>query len=134
MRKDKMLNSKIMCELFRVRNKDTNVPFLYPLKTPENFWFSDVFRGYRNGTLVSLLLTLNKFYILFWCFHHWLWTSKWWHKVRTKLTHNIVMCACWIINESRVANITLEFWGLFLRHFNFSEVFLKVAVIKNSEN
>ena len=29
-----------------------NVPFLYPLKTSENLWFSDVFRGYRNGTLV----------------------------------------------------------------------------------
>ena len=26
--------------------------FLYPLKTSENFWFSDVLRGYRNGTLV----------------------------------------------------------------------------------
>ena len=28
-----------------------NVPFLYPLKTSENLWFSDVFRGYRKGTL-----------------------------------------------------------------------------------
>ena len=27
-----------------------DVPFQYPLKT-ENFWFSDVFRGYRNGIL-----------------------------------------------------------------------------------
>ena len=23
-----------------------NTPFLYPLKTSENLWFSDVFRGY----------------------------------------------------------------------------------------
>ena len=29
-----------------------NVPFLYPLKTSENQRFSDVFGGYRNGTLV----------------------------------------------------------------------------------
>ena len=28
-----------------------NVPFLYPLKTSENLWFSEVFRGYRKGTL-----------------------------------------------------------------------------------
>ena len=29
----------------------TNVLFLYPLKTSQNLWFSDVFREYRNGTL-----------------------------------------------------------------------------------
>ena len=28
-----------------------NVPILYPLKTPENLWFSEVFRGYKMGTL-----------------------------------------------------------------------------------
>ena len=28
-----------------------NGPFLYSLKMSENYWFSDVFRGYRNGTL-----------------------------------------------------------------------------------
>ena len=26
--------------------------------------------------LVSLSLTLNRFHILFWCFHYWLWISK----------------------------------------------------------
>ena len=31
----------------------TNVPLLYPLKTSENLRFSDVFRGYRSGTLVK---------------------------------------------------------------------------------
>ena len=30
-----------------------------------------------NIILVSLLLTLNRFYILVWCFHCLLWTSKW---------------------------------------------------------
>ena len=28
-----------------------NLPFLYPLKTTENPWFSGIFRGYTNGTL-----------------------------------------------------------------------------------
>ena len=28
-----------------------NVPILYPLKTPENLWFSGVFREYKIGTL-----------------------------------------------------------------------------------
>ena len=31
----------------------TKVPLLYPLKTFENRRFSDVFRGYRSGTLVE---------------------------------------------------------------------------------
>ena len=31
----------------------TNVSLLYPLKTSENQLFSDVFRGYRSGTLVE---------------------------------------------------------------------------------
>ena len=29
----------------------SSVPFLYPVKTSENPWFSDVFMGYKNGTL-----------------------------------------------------------------------------------
>ena len=31
----------------------TNVSLLYPLKTSENLSFTDVFRGYRSGTLVE---------------------------------------------------------------------------------
>ena len=34
-----------------------NVTFLYPLKTSENLWFSDVFRGCRNVTLGEYGLT-----------------------------------------------------------------------------
>ena len=30
---------------------ESSVTFLYPLKTSENLWFSDVFRGYRNMSL-----------------------------------------------------------------------------------
>ena len=28
-----------------------NVSFIHSLKTSEKLWFSDVFRGYRNGTI-----------------------------------------------------------------------------------
>ena len=28
-----------------------NSPFLYPLKTSDNLWFSDIFREYRNRIL-----------------------------------------------------------------------------------
>ena len=35
----------------RFNSFHVNVPFLYPLKTPENRRFSDIFRGYRNETL-----------------------------------------------------------------------------------
>ena len=31
----------------------SNVPLLYPLKTSENLRFSDIFRGYRIGTLLE---------------------------------------------------------------------------------
>ena len=29
---------------------EANVLFIYPLKTSENLWCSEVFRGYGNGT------------------------------------------------------------------------------------
>ena len=32
-------------------SSQANVPFLHPLKTSGNLWFSDVFRGYRKGIL-----------------------------------------------------------------------------------
>ena len=34
-----------------------DVPFLYPLKIPENLWFSGVFRGYKMGALTRNGLT-----------------------------------------------------------------------------
>ena len=37
-----------------------NVPILYPLKTPENVWFSCDFRGYKMGTLAR-----NKLHVFF---------------------------------------------------------------------
>ena len=33
-----------------------NVIFLYPLKTLENQWFYDPFRGYRDVTLMALAI------------------------------------------------------------------------------
>ena len=39
----------------------TNVPPLYRLKTSKNLRFSDVFRGYRSGTLVENGLTVNDY-------------------------------------------------------------------------
>ena len=45
----------------KIKPFSTNIPFLYPLKTAENQRFSDVFRGYRNGTLVwNWLITFLK--------------------------------------------------------------------------
>ena len=40
-----------------------NAPFLFFLKISENLQFSDVFRGYRNGTLVEngLMIQINLF-------------------------------------------------------------------------
>ena len=44
-----------------------------------NEWeFQSKHQRHQNDVvvLVSLLLTLNRFRILFWCFHCWHWTSK----------------------------------------------------------
>ena len=48
-------NLQFSIDLFTITKKILNpllpdVLFLYPLKTSENLWFSDVFRGYKNGT------------------------------------------------------------------------------------
>ena len=55
-RLDKVLPKLAVCyfDLFLA-----NVPILYPLKTPENQWFSGVFRGYKRATLVRNELTLK---------------------------------------------------------------------------
>ena len=58
-----------------------NVSILYLLKTPENLWFSDLFSGYKMGTLVRNELSgLHKYPFLgifrnfqksFFLKHHW---------------------------------------------------------------
>ena len=40
-------------------------PFLYSLKTLENFWFSDLFRGYRKG-LMEITQLLKSFCLNLW--------------------------------------------------------------------
>ena len=44
--------------------------FLYTLKTSENLWFADVFRGYRNGIFAS-----NRLMCCVLCLNHW-WPIK----------------------------------------------------------
>ena len=41
-----------------------NVSILYPLKTPQNLWFSGVFRGYKIGTLAKNGLTAVDFVVM----------------------------------------------------------------------
>ena len=51
-------------EKFQINPILANVPILYPLKRPENLWFSSVFREYKMGTLarngLSYPYSLNK--------------------------------------------------------------------------
>ena len=44
-----------------------NVPILYPLKTPENLWFSSVFSRYKMGTLTQNRLSIILFYLSKYC-------------------------------------------------------------------
>ena len=47
-----------------------SVPNLYPLKIPENFWFSGIFRVYkvrtlaRNGLINSFINVINNYVII----------------------------------------------------------------------
>ena len=48
------LNKTVNNRRYRLQNINSfqpNVSFLYPLKTSENLWFSEVLRGYENVTL-----------------------------------------------------------------------------------
>ena len=64
MRSQNILQNAVLWN--RLNPFSTNVPLLYPLKTSENLWFSDVFRGYGSGTLVENgLNTINRVKIYF---------------------------------------------------------------------
>ena len=44
---------EVLCVVLSYSNIMKTSPFLYPLKTSENLWFSDLFRGYRNEELFT---------------------------------------------------------------------------------
>ena len=61
-----------------------NVPFLYSLNTSENLCFSEVFRGYRNGTLAWNGLKLSCYFVFgstnnFVAFHKKIRFSEFWN-------------------------------------------------------
>ena len=45
--------SKRSWPLVAINPFSTNVPLLYPLRTSKNLRFSDIFRGYKSGTLAE---------------------------------------------------------------------------------
>ena len=53
-----------------INSVQASFSFLYTLKTSENLWFSDVFRGYRNGIFAS-----NRLMCCVLCLNHW-WPIK----------------------------------------------------------
>ena len=58
-----------LSETFDINQFSTNVPLLYPRKTSKNLSFSDVFRGYRSGTLVEngLMIVFSLLIVLSFC-------------------------------------------------------------------
>ena len=58
-------NTRKKGEIYSVKNKNTRMALLIPVKTSENLWFSDVFRAMKRVILVFLLLTLNIFHNFF---------------------------------------------------------------------
>ena len=48
-----LMSAKVTLKVSIVNPFSTSTLLLYPLKTSENLRFSDVFRGYRRGTLIE---------------------------------------------------------------------------------
>ena len=55
-------NENIVCNLFKINFKNTRM--------------TNTKTKYNKVILVFLLLTLNRFYAFFWCFHCYLWRSN----------------------------------------------------------
>ena len=80
------LKNKIMFDLIDFKltvNKPAFTCSKSTMKTQETFvkpiqsWQKRHQNHAIDVRLLSLLLTLNRFQTFFWCFHCWLWTSKW---------------------------------------------------------
>ena len=74
-------------------------------------------------TLVSLLLTWNRFETLTWCFHFWLWTSKcrlrWSSSLPVKLQEFSTLNFWYSLQPSeKVEAVTIN-WKRFLKSFQF---------------
>ena len=51
-----------------------NILILYPIKTPENIWFSDIFKGYETWTRDGLTFDLNT---KLWLYFISIWPCYW---------------------------------------------------------
>ena len=67
--------------LKELRPFSTNVPFLYPLKSSENFRFIDVFREYRSEAMVEN--ELNKVYARLWILSNENYIRKSYHSINS---------------------------------------------------
>ena len=75
--------------------------------------------------LVSLLLTLNKFHILFRCFHCWLWTSKFYWLYEHWLHTEIV-----VLRFSAKEGVLNNFAKITGKHLCHSLFFTKAADLR----
>ena len=69
--KPKTLKQKVIANLLKVKKRSTRTMSEIGLKLTIKHQ-NDV----NNVVLVTLLVPLNRFHTLLWCFYYWLWTSK----------------------------------------------------------
>ena len=70
-----------------------NAPFSYPLKTSENLWLCDGFRGWRNGTFTAqkMKFSIKDFFSKFYQFRRK--PQIWSHLLKKSSMENFIFCA-----------------------------------------
>ena len=69
-----------------------------------------ILRDKRNINCViilSLLLTLNKFFRVIWCFYCWFWTYIYLHPsfVKSSQVSNLIKCNCWNLRKTSMKSL-----------------------------
>ena len=113
--------------LFKANNKD--------IERCQMKWFVRIVNGFQpltssNIVLMSLLLTLNRFRTLFWCFHCWRWTIKQWlRNIGSTLFHVVFL---YVTNASSKTSDDLgpcSFWntGSKMNRWNKNEIVISAT-------
>ena len=77
---------------------------------------NNVWNVFKVTTAVSLMLTLNRFHTLFWCFHCWIWSSKF-HLGSFIWVHSVLQ---WVLSCSECFSQVCK--KISMESLNFSKV------------
>ena len=79
---------------------------------------NNVWNVFKVTTIISLMLTLNRFHTLFWCFHCWIWSSIF-HLGSFIWVHSVLQ---WVLTISCSECFSQVFKKISMESLNFSKV------------